>query len=63
GPLTYPGALFPNNFTELEQYGKGGYYIVETEQKDGEHDTIDIGQDMINGEQNDKHDDSKKKIE
>jgi len=29
GPLTYPGALFPNNFAELEQYRKGGYYLIE----------------------------------
>lgn len=28
GTLTYPGALFPNNFSELEQYGKGGYYLI-----------------------------------
>jgi len=35
GTMTYPGALFPNNFLELEQYGKGGYYLVnvEAEQK------------------------------
>ena len=36
GTLTYPGALFPNNFAELERYGKGGYYLitVENEQKE-----------------------------
>jgi DNA repair protein SbcD/Mre11 len=28
GVLTYPGALFPNNFAELEKYSKGGYYLV-----------------------------------
>ena len=28
GTLTYPGALFPNNFAELEKYGKGGYYLI-----------------------------------
>jgi DNA repair exonuclease SbcCD nuclease subunit len=28
GPMTYPGALFPNNFAELEKYSKGGYYLV-----------------------------------
>jgi len=27
--LTYPGALFPANFGELERYSQGGYYIVE----------------------------------
>ncbi len=32
GVLTYTGALFPNNFAELEKYGKGGYYIVEEEE-------------------------------
>ncbi|MFA6462106.1 MAG: exonuclease SbcCD subunit D [Candidatus Woesearchaeota archaeon] len=30
GTLTYPGALFPNNFSELEQYGKGGFYLINT---------------------------------
>ena len=30
GIITYPGALFPNNFAELEKYGKGGYYLIET---------------------------------
>lgn len=29
GIATYPGALFPNNFAELEKFGKGGYYIIE----------------------------------
>lgn len=31
GALTYPGALFPNNFSELEQYGTGGYYVITVE--------------------------------
>lgn len=31
GTFTYPGALFPNNFAELEQYSKGGYYLVTVE--------------------------------
>lgn len=26
--IAYPGALFPNNFSELEKYGHGGFYIV-----------------------------------
>lgn len=30
GTLTYTGALFPNSFAEVEKYGKGGYYILET---------------------------------
>lgn len=28
GTLTYPGALFPNNFAELEKYSHGGYYLI-----------------------------------
>jgi len=31
GTITYPGALFPNNFAEIEKYGKGGYYIITVE--------------------------------
>jgi len=31
GVLTYPGALFPNNFAELEKYGKGGYFLVSVD--------------------------------
>ena len=30
GPLTYPGALFPTNFAELEKYSYGGFYVVTT---------------------------------
>jgi len=29
GVLTYPGPLFPNSFSELEELKKGGFYIVE----------------------------------
>jgi DNA repair exonuclease SbcCD nuclease subunit len=29
GIIAYPGPLFPNNFRELEQLGKGGFYLVE----------------------------------
>ena len=29
GTLTYPGALFPNNFLELEKYSNGGYYLID----------------------------------
>lgn len=29
--ITYTGALFPNNFAELEKYGKGYFYIVSVE--------------------------------
>lgn len=28
GTLTYPGVLFPNSFSELEEFGGGGYYLV-----------------------------------
>ncbi len=27
--LTYPGALFPNNFKELEEFKYGGFYILD----------------------------------
>ncbi len=26
--VTYPGALFPNNFQEMEKLGQGGYYLI-----------------------------------
>ena len=29
GKLVYPGPLFPNNFKELEELGKGSFYIVD----------------------------------
>ncbi len=29
GLLAYPGALFPNNFAELEEFKHGGFYIFE----------------------------------
>ena len=28
GIMTYPGALFPNNFAEIEKYSCGGYFLV-----------------------------------
>ena len=31
GTLTYPGALFPNNFAEVEKYSHGGYYLITFE--------------------------------
>jgi DNA repair protein SbcD/Mre11 len=31
GVVTYPGALFPNNFAELEKYKGGGFYIVNVQ--------------------------------
>src|SRR3989344_855292 len=35
GLIAYPGALFPTNFYELEKYSKGGFYIVDVEERDG----------------------------
>lgn len=32
GTLTYPGALFPNNFAEVERYSHGGYYVVSVKE-------------------------------
>ncbi len=29
GLLTFPGALFPNNFKELEEFKLGGFYLVD----------------------------------
>jgi len=29
GTIAYPGPLFPNSFFELEELGRGGFYIVE----------------------------------
>ncbi len=34
GPMTYPGALFPNNFAEVEKYGHGGFYLIQEEKMD-----------------------------
>jgi len=36
GLIAYPGALFPTNFHDLEKYSRGGFYIVDVEEKDGE---------------------------
>ena len=32
GTLTYPGALFPNNFAEIEKYSHGGFYLISVEE-------------------------------
>jgi DNA repair protein SbcD/Mre11 len=40
GTLTYPGALFPNNFAELEKYSKGGYYLIQVDNQNKQQ-TID----------------------
>ncbi len=31
GNIVFPGALFPNNFQELEKFGFGGFFIVDKE--------------------------------
>lgn len=31
GMINYPGALFPNSFSELEKWKHGGYYLVEND--------------------------------
>ena len=33
GTFIYPGALFPNNFQELEKYSKGSYSLITIENK------------------------------
>jgi len=42
GVMTYPGALFPNNFAELEKYSKGGYYVVNVDSSQQEIEWIPI---------------------
>jgi DNA repair protein SbcD/Mre11 len=39
GTMTYPGALFPNNFLELEKYSFGGYYIINFDEDSKEGNT------------------------
>lgn len=36
GPMTYTGALFPNNFAELEKYSFGGFYQVTVNKRDNQ---------------------------
>jgi DNA repair protein SbcD/Mre11 len=38
--VTQPGALFPNNFAELEKYSHGGFYIVETKNRGDTNEDI-----------------------
>ena len=40
GKLVYPGPLFPNNFSELEEYKNGGFYLVDVNHNahDNNHD-------------------------
>ena len=35
GRLVFPGALFPNNFKELEEFKHGGFYIVNKSERPG----------------------------
>ncbi len=42
GPLTYPGALFPNNFLEVEKYSHGGYFIITANDTNSTNDTTNI---------------------
>ncbi len=34
GTVTYTGALFPNNFSEVEKYGTGGFFLISYENKE-----------------------------
>lgn len=34
GLVTFPGALFPNNFSEIEKYSYGGFYLIEDSKVD-----------------------------
>lgn len=36
GFFTYPGALFPNNFAELEKYSHGFFYLIEVDELDNQ---------------------------
>lgn len=40
--VTYPGALFPNNFPELEQYSNGSYYLITIEHNQQSIQTISL---------------------
>ena len=42
GFLNFPGALFPNNFLELEKYGHGNFYIVKYENNKIEYELMPI---------------------
>ncbi|MFP4111614.1 MAG: exonuclease SbcCD subunit D [Candidatus Woesearchaeota archaeon] len=44
GFITYPGALFPNSFKELEDLGAGGFFIYDTEKKNPDFHKILIYQ-------------------
>jgi len=41
GTLTYPGALFPNNFAEVEKYSHGGYYLITVENDEHSNQKIE----------------------
>lgn len=42
GTLTYPGALFPNNFAEIEKYSPGGFYIISVRDEQQEVSWIPV---------------------
>jgi len=42
GVMTYPGALFPNNFKELEEFKHGGFYLVNIENGNLSHEYINV---------------------
>ena len=47
GTLTYPGALFPNNFAELEKYNGGGYYLVSVDLISEKNNTQNFQQNVV----------------
>lgn len=42
GLVTYPGALFPNNFKELEKFNHGGFYLLNYSNGTLSHEWIPI---------------------
>jgi len=40
--VTYTGALFPNNFPEIEQYSTGSYYLINVENNQQTIETIPL---------------------
>src|SRR3989338_1127852 len=42
GLITYPGALFPNNFKEVEKFKHGGFYILDYSNGNLTHEWIDV---------------------
>jgi len=42
GRIAYPGPLFPNNFKELEELKKGGFYLIDTHKSEPEWISIEL---------------------